>query len=102
ERLGAEESGVEGTGVGLALSKKLVEAMGGTIGAASEFGQGSVFWVEFPRVEGQMQRYERDQDSLPITVVSDHKTATILYVEDNLSNSTLMERILASRPGVKL
>lgn len=102
ERLGAEETGVEGSGVGLALSKKLVEAMGGIIGAESEFGSGSLFWLEFPRIEGQIQRFERDQDQQLATVSHDLRAATILYVEDNLSNSTLMQRILANRPGVKL
>lgn len=101
ERLGAEESGVEGTGVGLALSKKLTEVMGGTIGAVSQFGRGSRFFVEFPRIESQMERYERHEDAQPVTEAP-HKPATILYVEDNLSNSILMERILANRPGIKL
>ena len=102
ERLGAEETGIEGSGVGLALSKKLVEAMGGIIGVESQFGRGSLFWLEFPRIEGQIQRFERDQARRPAAVIDDHKAATILYVEDNVSNSTLMQRILASRPGVKL
>lgn len=103
ERLGAEETGVEGTGVGLALSKKLVQAMGGRIGAKSQFGQGSLFWVEFPRVEGPVERYERAQDDGEISAEPvESKPATVLYIEDNLSNSTLMERILANRPGVKL
>jgi PAS domain S-box-containing protein len=103
ERLGAEETGVEGTGVGLALSKKLVQAMGGTIGAESRFGQGSLFWLEFPHAEGPMERYERTQDVLEISAEPvESKPATVLYIEDNLSNSTLMERILANRPGVKL
>lgn len=101
ERLGADETGVEGTGVGLALSKKLTEVMGGRIGVVSQFGQGSRFWVEFPRIESQMERYERHEDAPPATAAP-HKAATILYVEDNLSNSTLMERILANRPGIKL
>jgi PAS domain S-box-containing protein len=103
ERLGVEEAGIEGTGVGLSLCKKLVDAMDGSIGAVSEFGQGSIFWVEFPCVEGPTQRYERLHDEkLAADADTWQKSITVLYVEDNLSNSELMERILATRPGIKL
>ena len=51
ERLSAEDRGIGGTGVGLALCKRLVEVMGGTIGMESMAGAGSTFWVEFPRTE---------------------------------------------------
>jgi signal transduction histidine kinase len=47
-RLGAEQSGIEGTGIGLALARKLIEAMNGTIGFASVPDQGSTFWIELP------------------------------------------------------
>jgi signal transduction histidine kinase len=51
ERLGVEQTGLEGAGLGLPLSKGLAEAMGGTLQLASTGGQGSVFWLELPRVD---------------------------------------------------
>jgi len=105
ERLGAEGTGIEGAGIGLALSKKLVEAMGGTIGATSEFGQGSIFWVELPRAEGR----PREQDCVlgPATALAlpgETKLAPckVLCIEDNLSNFLLIKRILATSPELEL
>jgi signal transduction histidine kinase len=58
ERVGSEHSAIEGTGLGLPLSKRLAEAMGGTLDLASTPQQGSTFWVELPLVEGPVQRDE--------------------------------------------
>ena len=104
ERLKADETDVEGSGLGLALSKGLVEAMGGTMGVESSVGQGSTFWTEFPVSDGTIQREEPAETKPPgpdAAVVSS-KNRTVLYVEDNLSNLKLIERLLARRPGVRL
>jgi PAS domain S-box-containing protein len=107
ERLGAEQTGVEGTGLGLALSKRLAEAMGGSMGASGEGvdgGTGSTFWIELPLAEGQIERWEREARDAPDApaVPGDERDRTILYVEDNLANLALVQRILARRPGVKV
>ncbi|MGQ0549737.1 MAG: ATP-binding protein, partial [Armatimonadota bacterium] len=114
ERLGVERTGVDGAGIGLALSKRLVELMGGDIGVESEVGRGSTFWVEFPLVESPVERYERMRQDLPAPAAtgathgmidaapSAGQARTVLYIEDNLANLELLQHILAHRPGVKL
>jgi nitrogen-specific signal transduction histidine kinase/CheY-like chemotaxis protein len=103
DRLGAEQSNVEGTGLGLALSQRLVHAMSGRIGAESTLGRGSSFWVELPRTEPPVAQVAYQHSDAPKT----KKTAqagkrTILYIEDNLSNLTLVEDILSDYPGITL
>ena len=101
DRLGAEGSGVQGSGLGLSLSKALVEAMGGTLEVKSEVGTGSVFTVELSLAEPPAQRYEqerREDDRFE----EGGEARTVLYVEDNLSNLQLVERIFERRPGVRL
>jgi signal transduction histidine kinase/CheY-like chemotaxis protein len=101
DRLGAEAHGIEGTGLGLALSKRLAEAMGGSIGLESVEGQGSTFWVAFPEARspaalgGVDPRPVADGPGLT-------RRSTVLYVEDNPSSLRLVERILADRPTVRL
>jgi CheY-like chemotaxis protein len=106
ERLGSEQSGVEGAGLGLPLSKRLVEAMGGTLEVSSTVGQGSRFWVQLPQAEGPVQRAERQQEleetATPEPEPEPAAELTVLYIEDNLSNLQLVERILSRRPGVRL
>jgi PAS domain S-box-containing protein len=94
ERLGAERSDVEGTGLGLALSRRLVEAMGGTIGVDSVPGQGSTFWVNLPLVDGPVEQLERFNSGDLRSDMLPNLTHTVLYIEDNLSNLRLVEEIM--------
>jgi PAS domain S-box-containing protein len=101
ERLGAEETDVEGTGLGLALSKRLVEAMGGEIGVDSAVGAGTRLWLELPAAAAPHAR--RGPATRPAPGARKRGPArTVLYVEDNPSNIKLVETILAERPEVTL
>jgi signal transduction histidine kinase/ActR/RegA family two-component response regulator len=104
ERLGAELTDVDGTGIGLALSRRLAEAMGGTLDLDSTPGSGSTFWVELPLVEGAVERYERLASTatpLPEPTPAPVRRR-VLYIEDNLANITLVQRILAGRDDIEL
>ncbi len=107
ERLGAANSRVEGTGIGLALCKRLVEAMEGRIGVNSVPGEGSVFWVELPLTESQDAQFERMNDDGaavdgPLATLAIATSRTVLYIEDNLLNLKVIERILRDKPEIKL
>ncbi len=102
ERLDAEQTGVEGTGLGLALSKRLVEAMGGAIGAESKVGQGSTFWVELSPLEDPLRSLPTHSNLEALKVGTTGGAGTVVYIEDNLSNLRLMEHIVSNRPEVKL
>jgi signal transduction histidine kinase len=98
ERLGAEQMGIEGTGLGLALAKGLVEAMGGRIGMHSEVDRGSTFWVELAVAESPHGAATEPLASPPADAAA--TAGTVLCIEDNPSNIRLIQRVLARRPGV--
>lgn len=98
ERLGAEQTSVPGTGVGLALSRGLAEAMGGRLDVESTPGRGSTFWVELPIVESPVKIYEEANQRG--ARADDGGGLTVLHIEDNLANVELVERVLAQRPEV--
>ena len=104
DRLGAEQSEVEGTGLGLSLSKHLAEAMGGTLRIESAPGLGSTFWLELALVESPLERFEQALEPLtaPAAGTPGAAARVVLYIEDNFSNLRLIERLLARRPEIRL
>jgi PAS domain S-box-containing protein len=98
-RLGREDSGVEGTGIGLVISRRLAELMGGSLEARSVPGSGSTFLLRLPRA-----------DSGPASAGAattapdsgDYRRRLVHYVEDNETNVVLMQGMLAQRPQIEL
>ena len=91
ERFGAERGAVDGAGIGLALSKRLVELMNGRIGLDSEIGAGSRFWVRLQRAGG---------DAPPDGTAA--YAGTVLYIEDNPVNQLLMEAMLGQQTRLRM
>jgi len=103
-RLGQEHGVEQGTGIGLVMSKRLVELMGGVLGVESSVGAGSVFWCELGAAAAPELETETAQ---PVTVVHapvqpGGPLRTLLYVEDNPANMKLVEQLIARRPTMRL
>ena len=105
-RLNAEYSSVEGSGVGLAITRQLVEIMAGDLGFESVEGQGTEFWIELP-LSTEWSRVPTSRRGDEVREPGPHQLAvergfTLLYVEDNPSNIRLMEQICARYPQINL
>jgi len=103
-RLGKEDSDEQGTGIGLVVSKRLVEQMGGELGVISTVGVGSVFWVEVALISAP--QFDDVASVLQLAAVapelSAHGVRTVLYVEDNRANMELVQQLIARRPDLRL
>jgi PAS domain S-box-containing protein len=103
-RLGQEATTEQGTGIGLVMTKRLMDLMGGLIGVESAVGKGSTFWIEMKLVQPHAPVLPVF-DLAPATIMQDAaglQTRTLLYVEDNPANLMLVEDLIARRPDLHL
>lgn len=105
-RLGQEGGAQEGSGIGLVVTKQLVELMGGTMGVTSKPGMGSAFWLELPAaalpVGEALVAARQTVELVGHTRGEPGRVRTVLYVEDNPASLQLMEQILSFRSDLRL
>ncbi|MEQ1742591.1 MAG: ATP-binding protein [Candidatus Nitrotoga sp.] len=102
-RLGQENSDIEGTGIGLVVTRRLVDVMEGTIGVESNVGGGCEFWIELPQAElPQLVGETAHPAELSLQTHENLGQHILLYVEDNPANLMLVEKIIEGRPHLKM
>jgi len=101
-RLGAENSEVEGTGIGLTITRRLIDRMGGSVGVKSQLGRGSTFWIDLP-AEKILEEDSNEEDRLEDYRVDTQKYKyQVLYIEDNPANLRLVSHIFARKDHIQL
>lgn len=102
-RLGQENQEQEGTGIGLVMTKRLIELMGGAIGLESVQGEGSTFWVEMNLTQKRNPVVKPELITVSEALIGTSTAEyTLLYVEDNPANLMLVEDLIALRPEIRL
>jgi len=105
ERLGAEQTAIEGTGIGLPLARAFAEAMHGSLTVASILGEGTTFTITLPRSPDLFQAPADDQ-LVPVPRTAPDNSAgesiSVLYIEDNPANIEVVTRYLKTRPSMRL
>ncbi len=104
ERLDADRSATPGSGIGLALSQRLVHMMQGEIGVQSQPGQGSSFWLRLQRASAPAEEVAPApaDAATPGAATTPARQHRLLYIEDNPANALLLEAMLAHRPHLQL
>ena len=101
-RLGQEAGAEEGTGIGLVVSRRLIDLMGGEIGAESTVGVGSKFWIELDSTDATQLAIPVEFVAVNHAHVHTGTRRTLLYIEDNPANLMLVEDLIARRPDLHL
>ncbi|MCU7837543.1 MAG: PhnD/SsuA/transferrin family substrate-binding protein [gamma proteobacterium symbiont of Taylorina sp.] len=104
-RLEAANKGIEGTGIGLVITKKIIELMDGEIGLESTVGKGSTFWIEIPFIPIETKQnsiINKNELADDIKVMDDGKEHVILYIEDNPANLRLVQQTLKMLSGITM
>jgi CheY-like chemotaxis protein len=104
QRAGQETGPIEGTGIGLTISKRLAELMHAAIGFQSETGRGSEFWIDLPiyREQATDRPVVREAAGASSRLAAGERRHTIVYVEDNPSNIAFMREVVSDLPSVEL
>jgi len=104
QRAGQETGPIEGTGIGLVISKRLAGLMYGSVGFSSEAGQGSRFWVEVPTHHVQVADLTKEATVAPVAsaLAAGGARHKVVYVEDNPSNIAFMRELVEDLASVEL